>query len=141
VVAGDATLITAVVARNAWTLTHAPWRPVRSRALCAGALDARVRRVDDHARGARDPRLARDRQPVATYNLAVFAAFLLAATAMYLLVADWTGSRAAGVIAGFSYAFASERIAGITHLFVFDTTWVVLALFFARRWLAFGRWR
>src|SRR6186997_1411243 len=26
VVAGDATLITAVVARNAWTLTHAPWR-------------------------------------------------------------------------------------------------------------------
>jgi hypothetical protein len=79
--------------------------------------------------------------PVATTNLLLFATILLGALAVTLLVADWTGMAAAGIVAGLLYAFHPAQIGSPFHLGTKDYTWLVLALFFARRLFERGRWR
>ena len=92
--AGDATLATAVVARNAYTLTHAPSRLFEAEP-CAPAHSTLAFGESMITLGTvAVPGWLLTGNPVAAYNTAVFAMFILAATAMYLLVTDWAGSHA-----------------------------------------------
>ena len=48
----------------------------------------------------------------------------------------------AGVVAGLLYAFSPIRVGfNITHPSVWDSGWLVFALFFSHRLFAHGRWR
>lgn len=79
--------------------------------------------------------------PILAYNAAVLSVPLLGALAMFLLVADWTRVPAAGMAAGLLYAFHPILLRDVTHPFIYDLSWTLFALFFARRLLAWGRWR
>ena len=80
--------------------------------------------------------------PALAYNFSTFMLLTLSALAMYLLVREWTGVAAAGIIAGLLYAFNPLRLGiYITHPSVWDSGWLVFALFFSRRLFAYGRWR
>jgi hypothetical protein len=78
--------------------------------------------------------------PVAAFNLALLLKVLLAAIAMYVLVADWTRTPAAGIVAGLLYAFAAVQIGKPFHVHHADNAWLLFALFFARRLFEWGRW-
>jgi hypothetical protein len=79
--------------------------------------------------------------PILTYNWAVVALHAVAAFAMYWLVSSWTGVPVAGIIAGLLYAFHPIRLGFVMHPSVWDSAWTVLALGFAERLFARGRWR
>jgi len=79
--------------------------------------------------------------PIITYCLVVFAMSVGAALAMYWLVVEWTGIPAAGIAGGLLYASSGLYLNGTVHPYSSDTTWLVLALVFTRRWLDRGRWR
>jgi hypothetical protein len=79
--------------------------------------------------------------PVANLNFAVWVVTWVAALAMFLLVRDWTGLAAAGVVAGLVFAFHPIKVHDFAHPYVWDSGWTVLALFFARRLAERGRWR
>jgi len=81
------------------------------------------------------------RDPIATFNFSLVFAVLLGAVAMYLLIAEWTATPAAGIVAGILYAFNGVRLWNVVHPYVDDTAWTVLALLLARRFFAHGRWR
>jgi len=81
------------------------------------------------------------RNPVATFNFAIVFTTLLAAVAMYVLVAEWTAIPAAGIVAGVLYAFNAVKMRNVVHPYVDDTAWTVLALLLARRFFAHGRRR
>jgi len=78
--------------------------------------------------------------PVATFNLALLLKVLIAAIAMTVLVADWTRTPAAGIVAGLLYAFAAVQIGKPFHVHHADNAWLLFALFFARRLFEGGRW-
>jgi len=137
----DVTLETWIVARNAYTLVHrpdrlfdtehcAPWDKTLTLGIpmitmAVVAIPASVATGD----------------PILTYNVALVALTLIAAVAMFLLVTEWTGLPAAGIAAGLLYAFHPIRLSPIHHPSEWDTSWTVLALFFAQRLFAHGRWR
>jgi hypothetical protein len=79
--------------------------------------------------------------PVLTYNWAIVALALISAFSMYWLVTEWSGIPAAGIVAGLLYAFHPLRLHWIAQPAEWDTSWTVLALFFARRLFARGWWR
>ena len=54
--------------------------------------------------------------PVLVYNLLIIAGLALSGWAMYLLMVRWTGSAAAGVIAGLLYAFNAHVLTRFVHL-------------------------
>ena len=78
--------------------------------------------------------------PVFTYNFAMWTLTLLSALVMYLLVLEWTGVPAAGIVAALLFAFHPTRLFYIHHPSVWDNVWTVAAMLFARRWFAAGRW-
>jgi hypothetical protein len=137
----DTVFVAWLVARNARTITRSPTRLFDAE-HCAPAQRTLAYGEPLFTMGmlAVPPYLV-VRDPVATYNLALFSAFLVSALAMYLLVFDWTGAEVAALIAALLYAFNGERIADVTHAFAYDTAWIVFALYFARRWVEGGRWR
>lgn len=80
--------------------------------------------------------------PALAYNFATLMIWLFSALAMYLLVKEWTGIPAAGVIAGVLYAFNPMKMGNnIIHPSVWDSCWTVFALYFSQRLFAYGRWR
>ena len=80
--------------------------------------------------------------PALAYNFSTLVLWLISAPAMYLLVKDWTGSGAAGIVAGIFYALGPWRVEGtVEHPSVYDSAWTVLALYFAQRLFARGLWR
>jgi hypothetical protein len=79
-------------------------------------------------------------EPAAAFNFAVLALFVIGGTSVYLLVREWTECAPAGLIAGFLYSFHVLRLTDVGHLFLWDTGWTALAMLFAHRWLACGRW-
>jgi arylsulfatase A-like enzyme len=82
-----------------------------------------------------------DDDPVWLFNLALWLEVLLAAIAMYWLISDWTGVRAAGIAAGLLFAFQPHRLDAPFHFFTHDNAWFLLALLFARRVFEHRRWR
>jgi hypothetical protein len=81
------------------------------------------------------------REPLLVYNWALVAWSAVAALAMYALVAGWTGSRVAGVFSALLFAFHPLRLDHVMHPTEWDIAWTVLALYFAERLCAEGRWR
>lgn len=79
-------------------------------------------------------------EPLVIFNVVVVAIAWLSGLAMFWLVGEWTASPVAGGIAGFLYAFLPLKTYNVVHPYVDDTLWTVLALLFARRWLARGGW-
>jgi len=63
-----------------------------------------------------------------TYNIALLLSYVVAGTSSYVLARSLTGSRSAGLIAAFGFAFAPYRWAQLTHLQVLWTAWLPLAL-------------
>ena len=66
--------------------------------------------------------------PVAIYNLALLAAFVLNALASYALVHRLTGSVPAGILAGVIYGFAPFRFDHFDHLEMQFSFWLPLAV-------------
>lgn len=79
--------------------------------------------------------------PLVTYNWVLLSVVFLSAFSMFLLVKEWTGVPAAGIVAGLLFAFHSDKIADINHYYIHDNLWTVLALLLARRFFARGYWR
>ena len=129
------------VARNARTLATRPHR----------LFDAEQCFPDERSLALGEPVIALgllgvpawllSREPVVTYNAALALRTLAAALAMYCLVAAWTGRASAGISAGLLYAFSGISVREVVHPYAADTTGIVLALFFAERLFARGRWR
>jgi hypothetical protein len=71
-------------------------------------------------------------------NISVLVSFVLTAYATYLLVAEWTRSRAAGLFAGFLMAFSPFRFGQIIHLEILVTQWMPLTLL-SLHWLLIRR--
>jgi hypothetical protein len=137
----DVTLETWIVARNAYTLTHRPHRLFDTE-HCAPWEKTMTLGIPMITMGVvAIPASVATGDPILSYNFALVALTLIAAVAMFLLVNDWTGLPAAGIAAGLLYAFHHIRLALIHHPSVWDTSWMVLALFFAHRLFAHGRWR
>jgi hypothetical protein len=137
----DVTLETWIVARHAYTLARRPHRLFDTE-HCAPWEKTLTLGIPMITMGiVAIPASVATSDPVLTYNVALVALTLIAAAAMFLLVTDWTGLPAAGIAAGLLYAFHPIRLAPIHHPSVWDTSWTVLALFFAQRLFAHGRWR
>jgi hypothetical protein len=70
---------------------------------------------------------------------------LLGAVSLYLLVKEWTGLPAAGIVAGLLYGFHAAKIGDVVHFFAWDLAWAALGLLFVVRLFDpdrdHGRWR
>jgi hypothetical protein len=137
----DVTYETWLVARHARTWLRAPWRLFDTE-HCAPAERTLTYGVPMLALGLLGAPVALfTREPALVYNAALVAWSAVAALSMYVLVAGWTGRRAAGVGAALFFAFDPLRLASVQHPAEWDIAWTALALFFAERLFASGRWR
>ena len=73
--------------------------------------------------------------PVLAYNLLVIAGLALSAWAMWLVLWRWTGSPAAGVIAGTLFAFNAHTLTRLPHLQALHIEFLPLVLLGADRLL------
>lgn len=79
------------------------------------------------------PLLLKTGNAILADNVSLLLSYALSGFAMYLLVVDLTGSRLAGIVAGFAYAFAPARMAQFEHLHLTSAEWLPLAVLAARR--------
>ena len=137
----DAVFEAWLVARNARTLATRPHRLFDAE-HCAPAENTLTLGIPMITQGVLAlPAAAFSREPVLVYNASIVLQALVAAFAMYALVARWTGVPAAGWIAGLLFGFQPLRLGHVMHPSVWDIAWTVLALLFAERLFARGRWR
>lgn len=138
---GDVEAEAWIVSRGAYTLVHRPLRffdsehcaPVEKSLVYGPAmLTMAILAI---------PAYLVTGDPVLTYNVDLVLYSLIGAAAMYLLIVEWTGVPAAGIVAGLLFAFHRIRMADITFVMDWNLAWTVFALFFARRLFARGRWR
>ena len=87
------------------------------------------------------PAIALGAPPVLAFNVAVFAGFALTGWAFCLLVQRWTGSWAAGYVAGSLAAFNAHTLVRIAHLQTLHLEFFALALFALDRLIVSRRWR
>jgi hypothetical protein len=78
---------------------------------------------------------------VIVYNLLMLSTFVLAGTAMYLLVRALTGQAPPALVAAVIFAFYPFRFEHYSHLELQVSFWVPLALLALHRTVAFGRRR
>jgi hypothetical protein len=71
--------------------------------------------------------------PVVIHNLLTIAGFALSGWAMYLLMARWTGSGLAGLLAGLVYAFNAHTLTRFAHLQALHVEFFPLLLYAADR--------
>jgi len=79
--------------------------------------------------------------PVLALNALTLLSFFLAGYGMYLFVAQRTGSRSAGVVAGILYSFNPWRFDHLAQLPNVSIEWAPFALWSFDRYLATGRYR
>jgi hypothetical protein len=141
VLQADYRLAAWAVGRNAWALLNEPLRifqaepchPVdNTLALHHPVLSPALLAV---------PAQAISGDPVVAFNTAFFLKIAVGFAAMFLLVADWTRSAPAGIVAALLYAFHAEQIEHPYHLFTSDNAWMLFGLYFARRLFEHGRTR
>ncbi len=137
----DATWVAWVTGRNARTLLRAPLRlfdaepcfPVERSltlgepVLTLGFLASPLSLVTG--------------DPILAYNGGLVLSRAMMALALYALVMAWSGSFGAALAAGVFYAFHPVWTRDVTHAYIYDTGWTFLALLFAQRLFARGRWR
>lgn len=140
VIEADYRLAVWAVGRNAYTLLHEPTRlfeaepcyPTRNAlALHHPVIAPALVAAPAHA-------LTGD--PVVAFNAAVLLKIAIGFAAMVLLVADWTRSPPAGIVAGLLYGFHAIQVEHPYHLFTSDNAWMLFGLYFARRLFERGRW-
>lgn len=141
VVRADYRLAVWAVARNAWALTQRPTRLFEAEPCYPTQESLALHHPVVAPALLALPAWWATGDPVATFDFALFASALLAASAMALVVADWTRQPAAGLAAGLLYAFHAGRLAKPHHFFTIDDAWLLLALFFAVRLFRGSRWR
>lgn len=127
--------------RNAWALTHEPWKlfdaeqcyPATNTLalghpmISLGVLGAPFQLVLD--------------DPVLTYNVVLTLVMLGGALAMFLLILEWTGSAAAGMSAGIIFAFHPVALGRLIHLSTYDMSWTLWAMLFGYRLVTRGLMR
>jgi hypothetical protein len=65
-------------------------------------------------------------QPAFAYNFVFLLSFILSGYGMYLLLLHLTRNRAAGLIAGISFAFAPYHLASLAHIQLLTVQWLPL---------------
>jgi hypothetical protein len=78
---------------------------------------------------------------VVAYNIVFLASFAAAGVAMYALVRELTGDRAAAMVSGVAFAFYPFRFEHYSHLELQVTFWTPLALLMLHRTMKSGRVR
>jgi len=137
----DQRFVAWLAARNAWTLLHRPAALFEAEP-CYPERNALTLGEPGIALGiAAIPAWIATRDPVATYDLALATLALVGFLALFLLVRDWTGATAAGLVAGLLFAFHPVRLDESVHPYAWDNAWAALALFFAVRLCERRRWR
>jgi hypothetical protein len=139
-VRADVTFEAWLVARNARTLLHEPWR-IFDTEHCAPGERTLTLGVPMLTMGLVAVPATLLGDPILSYNAALVALVFVSALSMYLLATDWTGVPAAGIAAGLLFGFHDLRIGNLYHPAELDIAWTVFALFFARRLFSDGRWR
>jgi len=117
-----------------WRFTEGPQCHPLGHAMTLGHF-----MLGEGLRGALPFALTRD--PILTYNLVVLSTFWCAALAMYALVAYWTRSGAAALVAGLAFALDPASIASPGNLHVVGNLWTPLVLLFMHRLCVHRRWR
>ena len=79
--------------------------------------------------------------PVLVFNIILLLGFALTAWAGYTLAFEWTGDRAAGILAGSMFAFNTHTLTRLAHMQGIHAWGLPLALLAADRLLVHGRWR
>jgi hypothetical protein len=79
--------------------------------------------------------------PVAIYNLTLFAAFALSGLATFVLARHLTGNTVAALVAGVIYAFSPYRFGHYMHLELQMVFWIPLGLLLVHKILSSGRVR
>jgi hypothetical protein len=137
----DQRFVAWLAARNAWTLLHQPGALFEAEP-CYPEPDALTLGEPGIALGiASIPAWIATRDPVATYDLALVTLALVGCLALFLLVGDWTGQPAAGLVAALLFAFHPVRLDESVHPYAWDNAWAALALFFGVRLCERRRWR
>jgi len=137
----DQRFVAWLVARNAWTLLHRPLALFEAEP-CYPERNALTLGEPGIALGVvAIPAWIATRDPVATYDLALPILALLGSLALFVLVRDWTGLSAAGLVAALLFAFHPVRLDEIVHPYAWDNAWAALALFFGVRLCEHRRWR
>jgi hypothetical protein len=79
--------------------------------------------------------------PVFVYNVVLIAGFALTAYAAYALAYEWTGDRAAALVAGSAFAFNSHTLTRLSHVQGIHAWGLPLTLLAADRMVVHGRRR
>jgi hypothetical protein len=79
--------------------------------------------------------------PVLVHNIILLLGFALTAFAGYLLIKEWTGDRAAGLLAGSMFAFNTHTLTRLAHLQAQHAWGLPLALLAADRIVTRHQWR
>jgi hypothetical protein len=79
--------------------------------------------------------------PVLAFNIVLILGFALTTWAGYALVHDWTGDRAAGLLAGSMFAFNTHTLTRLAHVQGIHAWGLPLTLLAADRLLVHARWR
>jgi hypothetical protein len=127
--------------RNAWTLLHRPAAIFDAEPCYPSANSLTIYHPLITLGLLAVPGWLASGEPVAAFNSALFLKLLIAALAMYLLIADWTRSQPAGIVAALLYAFAAHQIGRPFQVHHADNAWLLFVLLFGRRLFEHGRWR
>lgn len=79
--------------------------------------------------------------PVLVYNILLILGFALTAWAGYAVAYEWTGDRAAGMLAGAMFAFNTHTLTRLGHIQGIHAWGLPLALLATDRILVHARWR
>ncbi len=79
--------------------------------------------------------------PVLVFNLVLILGFALTAWAGYAVAFEWTGDRAAGMLAGSMFAFNTHTLTRLAHIQGIHAWGLPLTLLSADRILVHARWR
>ncbi|MBY0278834.1 hypothetical protein K2Z84_26155 [Candidatus Binatia bacterium] len=137
----DQRAVTAMVVRNAATLTSRPW-DLRGDGQCFPMPRAYTLGEHLFALGllAAIP-WALTHDPILTYNATLLLTIWIPGLTMYALARHFTRSAPAAFVAGLLFALTPERITELVHPFAHGDLWVPLALLFLHRSCAYGGWR
>jgi hypothetical protein len=140
IIEADYRLAVWAVGRNAYALLHEPARLFQAEPChpTRNALALHHPVISPALVAA--PIYAVSGDPVVAFNSAVLLKIAIGFAAMFLLVADWTRSRPAGIVAGLLYGFAAIQVEHPYHVFTSDNAWMLFGLYFARRLFERGRW-